>query len=96
MQAADGGGGEVFGAERVDHPARVGREGGLVPGELDEQRGDSDAGGAPNEIGMRAEPGPGRQPRFGGGEAPEAGQAVVDEVGALAEQRSVGPFAGVQ
>ena len=68
MQAADGGGGEVFGAERVDHLARVGREGGLVAGELDEQGRDRDPGGAAEKVRVRAEPGPGRQPRFGGGE----------------------------
>ena len=44
VQAAHGGRGEVVRAERVDHPTGVGGEGGLVAGELDEQRRHGDAG----------------------------------------------------
>lgn len=39
VQAADGGGGEIFGAERADHLVGVGGEGSLVAGKFDEQVG---------------------------------------------------------
>ena len=51
MQAADGGGGEILGAERAGHPARIGGEGGLVAGELDEQGRDGDPGCAADDTG---------------------------------------------
>jgi hypothetical protein len=51
VQAADGGGGEILGAEHAGHPARIGGEGGLVAGELDEQGRDGDPGCAADEAG---------------------------------------------
>ena len=81
----------MLGAERAGHPARIGGEGGLGAGELDEQGRDGDSGCAADEVGVGAEPGPRRQPRFGGGEPAEAGQAVVDQVGALAGKAAACP-----
>ena len=48
--------GEVVRAERTDHRAGVAWESGLVSGEFDEERRNRDAGGAANEVGIRAEP----------------------------------------